>query len=188
MEIVPSAEAEALWKGARNRIITVGKMKEQKNHALLIRSLAILRRSMEAKLMILGHGELSFDLEALARSEGVEEDVIFPGFTLDPWPYYASADLFALSSDYEGYPLVLIEALRSGLKIVSTDCESGPKEILADGEYGQLVPCGDARALAAAIGRALSQPEDGQRLKARAEQLSGVATADRYLRLMLGHA
>jgi glycosyltransferase involved in cell wall biosynthesis len=169
-----------------NRIITVGSFKEQKNHALLIRSFARAFRDRVARLMILGEGPLRPQLEELARAEGVADQVLMPGFTTDPWPYYASADLFVLSSDYEGYPLVLIEAMRSGLSIVSTDCESGPREILEEGKYGTLVGCGDAEALAAAMEEALRRPTDPAALQARAEAISGQGTSDRYLELMLG--
>jgi glycosyltransferase involved in cell wall biosynthesis len=179
-------EIEMLWGDADQRIITVGTFKAQKNHQLLVRSFASAFRGATVKLMILGEGELRFGLEALARELGVAEQVLLPGFTTDPWPYYASADLFALSSNYEGYPLVLIEALRSGLPIVSTDCESGPREILDDGRFGELVPVGDEAALAEAMKSALARPHDTAALRARAEALSGQATSDRYLELMLG--
>jgi glycosyltransferase involved in cell wall biosynthesis len=76
--------------------------------------------------------------------------------------------------------------MRCGLAVVSTDCESGPREILDDGRYGPLVPVGDAEALAAAIGQALDRPADPDSLRARAEALSGQDTSDRYLSLMLG--
>lgn len=179
-------DIECLWGGSEARIITVGSFKEQKNHALLIRSFARLRRNRPAKLMILGDGLLRPVLEALAVTEGVPDDVIMPGFSTDPWPYYASANLFALSSDYEGYPLVLIEAMRSGLTIVSTDCQSGPREILADGEFGTLVPVGDEAAFASALELGLQSQCDPGRLRARAETLSGQGTSDRYLQLMQG--
>lgn len=184
MKTTPAVEA--LWGEAEQRVITVGSFKAQKNHLLLIHSFARAFHGKPVKLMILGQGELRPDLENLASELGVAEQVLLPGFATDPWPYYASADLFALSSDYEGYPLVLIEALRSGLPIVSTDCESGPREILDGGRYGALVPVGDDAALAEAMKEALGRAHDVEALRARAEALSGQATSDRYLELMLG--
>jgi glycosyltransferase involved in cell wall biosynthesis len=181
----PTEDLDALW-GGEPRIITVGSFKEQKNHALLIRSFARLLRRRPAKLMILGDGPLRPELEALARAEGVAEHVLMPGFRLDPWPLYASADLFALSSDYEGYPLVLIEALRSGLRVVSTDCKTGPREILDGGRYGSLVPVGDEVGFAQALEEALSRPANREALMRRADDLSGPETSKRYLDLMLG--
>jgi glycosyltransferase involved in cell wall biosynthesis len=179
-------DIEALWGNAEKRIITVGTLKDQKNHKLLIRSFARAFSGSSVKLMILGEGPLRSDLEALVDAEGLSDRVIMPGFTTEPWPYYASADLFALSSDYEGYPLVLIEAMRCGLSIVSTDCESGPREILEGGRYGILVPIRDEPALAKGLERGLRAANDPAALIRRAETLSGQATSDRYLQLMLG--
>lgn len=185
-DLKSTPHVELLWDGAERRIITVGSLKAQKNHRLLIRSFARAFAGKPVKLMILGQGELEQELEGLTGQLGVADQVLFPGFTTDPWPFYASADLFALSSDYEGYPLVLIEALRSGLPIVSTDCESGPREILDGGRYGALVPVGDEAALADAMTDALLRRHDPDALRARAEALSGQSTSDRYLELMLG--
>lgn len=184
--IKPGPEVDALWGGAGPRILTVGSLKEQKNHALLIRAFARLSRERPARLMILGDGELRPALRALAEAEDVADRVLMPGFATDPWPVYASADLFVLSSDYEGFGLVLVEAMRSGLKIVSTDCEAGPREILADGRYGRLVPCGDLEALAEAMAKALDDQVDIRALAARAEEISGQGSSDRYLELMTG--
>jgi glycosyltransferase involved in cell wall biosynthesis len=179
-------DVDALWNGAAARIITVGSLKDQKNHKLLIRAFARLIRERPARLMILGEGELRSELETLAREDGVAEHVVMPGFFADPWPFYLSASLFVLSSDYEGYPLVLIEAMRAGLPIVSTDCESGPDEILDGGRFGALVPCGNAEALAQALAEMLERPTDPEILRERAESLSGQDTSDRYLELMTG--
>jgi glycosyltransferase involved in cell wall biosynthesis len=134
--------------------------------------------------VILGEGPLRGDLEALIVSYGLEGDVILPGFVSDPWAFYETAQVFALSSQYEGFPLVLIEAMRAGLSIVSTDCESGPREILAGDDYGQLVPPGDTDALARAMARALDDPTDAQLLRERAEVLSGQNVSDLYVRYM----
>jgi glycosyltransferase involved in cell wall biosynthesis len=186
LDIAPPEEIKAMWNGAADRIITVGSLKAQKNHAMLIRAFALLRKRRNAKLMILGEGELREPLRALAAERGVAEDVLFAGFTTDPWPYYESATAFALSSDYEGYPLVLIEAMRCGLPVVSTDCESGPAEILAGGLYGKLTPVGDAAAFAEALEQTLTSRPSANELKARAEALSGETTSARYVALMLG--
>jgi glycosyltransferase involved in cell wall biosynthesis len=107
-----------LWGDAEIRILNVGTLKPQKNQALLLRSFARAFGGTKAKLMILGQGPLRSQLASEAQELGISDQVIMPGFTTDAWPFYASADLFTLSSDYEGYPLVLIEALRCGLPIV----------------------------------------------------------------------
>lgn len=186
----PASEGSAApgWPEGAARLLTVGKLKDQKNHHLLIRAFRLLIQRRAATLMIVGEGPLGEELRAYAREQGVADKVIFAGFTTDPWPYFRSADLFVLSSNYEGYPLVLLEAMRCGLPVVSTDCESGPREILDDGRYGPLVPVGDAEALAAAVEQALDRPADPESLRARAEALSGQDTSDRYLSLMLGEA
>ena len=126
------------------------------------------------------------NLKSLAASEGIGDRITFPGFVIDPWPFFENADLFVLSSDFEGFGLVLVEAMSCGVPVVSTDCESGPREILADGEFGKLVPCNDVEALAKAMAETLDAPLESDRLKARAAELSGADAADRYLALMLG--
>jgi glycosyltransferase involved in cell wall biosynthesis len=177
-------EIEGLWAGADGRIITVGALKAQKNHALLIRAFAELRRRRAAKLIILGEGALRAELEAQVACEGLTEEILFRGFVRDPAPYLASADLFVLSSDYEGFGNVLIEAMQLGISLVSTDCRSGPSEILGHGRFGKLVPCGDAGALAKAMEAGLAKPIDPALLREQAERLSGQASIDRYFELM----
>ena len=99
----------------------------------------------------MGEGEERRALESLVRQLGLEQNVSLPGFVLNPYPCMVRAGVFVLSSKWEGLPGVLIEALYCGLPIIATDCPSGPREILAEGQYGQLVPVGDTRALARAI-------------------------------------
>jgi glycosyltransferase involved in cell wall biosynthesis len=179
-------EAEALWRGGEVRILSAGSLKGQKNQALLLRSFARLRQRRPAHLVLIGDGPLRGALSALADRLGLAGHVSMPGFVTDPWPYYASADLFVLSSDYEGFGNVLVEAMRCGLPVVSTDCKAGPREILADGAYGLLVPVGDEAALAKAMEEALDRRPDADMLKRRAEELSGSRAGERYLDLMLG--
>ena len=181
--IASNAKVEALWKGKGPRIITVGALKEQKNHALLLEAFARVE-DKHATLMLLGQGHLQTTLERQAAALGIAERVLFPGFTVDPWPFLATADLFVLSSDYEGFPLVLAEAMHAGLKVVSTDCVSGPAEMLEGGRYGRLVPCGDAKALAAAIDAALVEPAKPEAARARAVDMAGPAMIQRYTELL----
>jgi len=95
-------------------------------------------------------------LEALVRKLGLEQEVSLPGFVTNPYAYLTRASLFVLSSGWEGLPTVLIEALFCDTSVISTDCPSGPREILRDGQYGQLVPVGDVAAMAQAIEMALA--------------------------------
>ncbi|GLK69706.1 glycosyltransferase [Hansschlegelia plantiphila] len=178
-------QAEALWRAPRGgRILCVGSLKPQKNHGLVIRALARLAPVVDAKLMILGEGALRSELEETARASGVADRVLTPGFFPDPTPFFRSADLFVLASDYEGFGNVIVEALSAGLPVVSTDCRSGPAEILEGGRWGRLTPVGDVDALAAAMTEALSAPRDPEALKRRAADFSLANAARRYLDLL----
>jgi glycosyltransferase involved in cell wall biosynthesis len=132
-------------------ILAVGRLSVQKDFASLIRAFARVRQSSLARLLILGEGEERSHLETLVRRLGLLNDVRMPGFVPNPYPYMCRADLFVLSSRWEGLPGVLIEALYCGTPLVATDCPSGPREILADGRYGTLVPVGDQDAMVQAI-------------------------------------
>lgn len=185
---MPSPEARAiadtLWVcPPGQRILTVGSLKDQKNHPLLLRAFANLPHP-DARLMLLGQGGNEAALLALASDLGIADRVIFAGFHPDPSPFYATADLFVLSSDYEGLPTVLIEALSFGLPVVSTDCPSGPAEILEGGRFGRLVPVGDAPALARAIEDALAAPVDRAALIRRAADFAPEIAARKYLDLL----
>lgn len=137
-------------------VLAVGRLGPQKDFPTLIRAFARLRRNRATRLLILGEGRDRADLEELIRQLKLERDVFLPGFIENPYPYMSHCSLFVLSSRWEGLPGVLIEALYCRATIVSTDCPSGPREILRGGQYGQLVPVGDASALADAMELSLS--------------------------------
>lgn len=181
-----TAEAEAQWKTRGRRILSVGTLKREKNHLLLMRAFAILCRHEAASLTIVGEGPMRLLLESVAEDLGISEAVSMPGQALDPTPYYATANLFALTSDFEGFANVLVEAMAAGLPVVSVDCRSGPREVLADGEFGRLVPVDDAEALAMAIEQSLLEGPDPERLKARASQFRPELAANRYAEFLLG--
>jgi glycosyltransferase involved in cell wall biosynthesis len=145
-------------KGQPPVILGAGRLVLQKDFATLIRAFAGVRRQAHVRLVILGEGELRSELEMLVRELGLEGDVALPGFVDNPFPYMARAAVFVLSSAWEGLPNVLIQAMALGTPVVSTDCPSGPREILKGGEYGKLVAVGDDRALAEAIRVALELP------------------------------
>lgn len=181
----PFSEVAGTWLRARRRVLNVGEFKAQKDQATLLRAFALLPGESGAHLLMLGNGALEADLVALATQLAIAERVTFAGFVPDPTPYYRQADLFVLSSAWEGFGNVIVEALEQGTAVVSTDCEAGPREILSDGEYGALVPVGDAVALAAAMEQALGQTHDAERLKRRAGEFSVEKAAESYLRLLL---
>jgi glycosyltransferase involved in cell wall biosynthesis len=139
-------------------ILGVGRLGRAKDFATLLRSFARLRQERVCRLMILGQGRQRDRLQHLAHRLGVTADFELPGFVANPYAYMARAGLFVLSSLWEGCPNVLIEALATGTPVVATDCPSGPREILAGGRYGPLVPVRDADALAAAMARTLDHP------------------------------
>ena len=178
------AEAEALWPmKPGKRILTVGSLKAQKNQALLLQAFARLEAD-DACLMLLGIGRQEASLRELAADLEIEDRVVFAGFRPDPTPFYCTSDLFVLSSDYEGFGNVIVEALACGISVVSTDCPSGPSEILDHGRYGLLVNVGDADGLSAAIALALQSPIDKQDLMRRAADFRPLFAAGRYLKLM----
>lgn len=137
-------------------ILAVGSLTPQKDFPNLIRAFALVRKTRKARLLILGEGEERTQIEALVKQLGLDQDVSLPGFNINPYPFMVRAPVFVLSSRWEGLPTVLIEALACGALVVSTDCPSGPREILRDGQYGQLVPVEDSINLAQAIDNALA--------------------------------
>jgi glycosyltransferase involved in cell wall biosynthesis len=181
------ASAVARWPANTKRILAVGALKAEKNYPLLLRALTRVRERMPASLLILGDGPLRGALELQVADMGLVDAVVFAGFSTDPWPFYAAADLFVLSSDCEGFGNVLVEAMHAGLPIVSTDCPNGPREILADGAYGALVPCSDEAALAGAL-MAEDTMIDPAHLRYRAAMLSSGSAIDAHAQLLIGKA
>ncbi len=164
-------------------IVNAGRMSEQKDHETLIRAFACLGSKPQPYLAILGDGPLRPSLEALATELGVTDRILTPGIIANPLPTFKAADLFVLSSRYEGLPLVLVETLACGTPVVSTDCPYGPREILNGGEFGTLVPIGNPAALAKAIDDSLGRTHERQRLIIRSEQFSIEQCAKEYAEL-----
>jgi glycosyltransferase involved in cell wall biosynthesis len=132
-------------------ILAMGRLTRQKGFDILIRAFAELKKQRSVRLIILGEGEDRNNLQNLCKELNVDQDVRLPGFISNPYPHLANASLFVLSSRWEGLPTVLVEALYCGIPIVATDCPSGPREILKNGLYGQLVPVDDAESLTRAM-------------------------------------
>jgi len=159
----------------------VGRLAVQKDFPTLLRAFARLRAARPARLMILGEGDRRSELEQLASALGISADVRLPGFVENPLAYMRRAAVFVLSSIYEGFGNVLVEALACGCPIVSTDCPGGPAEILEHGRFGRLVPVGDVAALGDALLATLAAPRESEALVARARDFSAAVIADRYL-------
>ena len=168
-------------------ILGMGRLVAQKDFSTLLRAFAQVQAKRPVRLIILGEGTQRAELEALVTRLGISGHVWLPGFVDNPYAYLSQAALFALSSAWEGLPNALIEALACGCPVVSTDCPSGPTEILDGGVYGPLVPVGDAAALAQAILGVLAAPPDPDRLRTRAAAFSLHQAADRYLQVLLEH-
>ena len=171
---VPLQPEHIVWSSDRLTIVAVGRLVPQKSFAVLLRAVAELVRAKKypVNLLLVGDGELRTELTQLTTELNITEYVHWLGWQHNPYQYMAAADVFVLSSYFEGFGNVLVEALALGVPVVSTDCPSGPSEILAGGEYGQLVPVGDSAALALAIKETLAEKSDSERLKKRAEDFS----------------
>ena len=139
---------------------------------------------VDARLLILGDGECRSALAAQAKALGIADSVFMPGFVANSSPYYQHADLHVLSSTGEGFGNVIVEALAAGTPVVSTDCPNGPREILADGKFGRLVPVGDVEALAAAMRESLASEHDSGALMARAQDFGIDTAVDQYEKLL----
>lgn len=164
-------------------ILTVGRLTAAKDHPTLLRAFAKLRQQQPARLIILGEGETRLAVERLAEELHLENDLLMPGFIHDPLPWIGKADVFALSSAWEGFGNVLVEAMACGTPVVSTDCPSGPAEILGDGRWGRLVPVGDPEELCSAMLVALRAGERNTAVE-RAQQFTVEHAAKRYLEVL----
>ena len=165
-------------------IMGVGRLTKQKDFYTLIDAFAQVRAQRAARLIILGEGILHESLEGHARCLGVGDHVDLPGYVWDPIPWLARADLFVLSSRYEGLANVIIEALAAGTPVVATDCPNGPKEILDGGRIGPIVPMGDADAMAAAMLDVLDNPPPQSLLSEGLDRFRSEQVARRYLEVM----
>ncbi|MGG7053950.1 glycosyltransferase [Nitrosomonas sp. ANs5] len=140
-------------------VLAVGRLTAAKDHKTLIRAFARVRQKQAARLVILGEGECRNELGALVKTLGLDDCVSMPGFANNPFQYMRRAQLFVLSSAWEGLPTVLLEAMACGTKVVSTNCKSGPSEILELGKWGELVPVGNDEALADSIIKNLDEQQ-----------------------------
>ncbi len=160
-------------------VLGVGSLTEQKDFQTLIKAFSVVRgQNKKYKLVILGEGPQRNDLESLCSKLSLEDDVCMPGEIDNPYPYMNDADLFVLSSRWEGFGIVTVEAMAFGTPVIATDCPYGPSEILENGKYGTLVPTGNAKALAEAIQTTASDPVDETLLYHRASDfhIENIAT------------
>ena len=167
-------------------IVAVGRLVRKKDYPTLLSALSMLRQKRPARLIILGEGPKRRDIERLRSTFGLDQAVDLPGRVDNPFAYLARASLYVLSSTYEGMPSALIEALACGCPAVSTDCPSGPSEILDSGRIGHLVPVGNCQALADAMATTLENPPPRHRQRSRGAAFSAERTIDGYLEVLDG--
>jgi glycosyltransferase involved in cell wall biosynthesis len=161
--------------------LAVGRLADVKDYPTLLRAFALVLRDLPARLLILGEGPQRNDLQQLAQHLQVNDHFALPGYTANPYSALARADAFVLSSRYEGLPNAMIEALACGCPVVSTDCPSGPAEILQSGRYGELVPVGDVQSLAAAMLRTVERPISATLLRSRSAAFTLERALPEYL-------
>lgn len=195
---LPDRAKEAIehpWfaSGAPPVVLSIGRLGRQKDFPTLLRAFARVRATRPLRLIILGAASDPDEQDnrqarftALADELGITADLAFLGFVSNPFAYMARAAVLVLSSTYEGFPNVLVEAMACGCPVVSTDCPSGPAEILDNGRFGPLVPVGDEVAMAAAIATVLDCPPDKDQLRARAAVFSFDQAIDNYEAVLLG--
>jgi glycosyltransferase involved in cell wall biosynthesis len=165
-------------------ILGVGRLTKQKDFSTLIKAFAIVKQNLSARLVILGEGEERSTLQRLVEELKLEKVVNMPGFVDNPYAYMSKATVLVLSSAWEGFGMVIAEAMACGIPVVSTNCQSGPAEILEEGKYGKLVEVGDVEGLAQAIVNTVKNPVDFNSLLNRALNFSVENSVDRYLYLL----
>ena len=165
-------------------VLAPGRLQKEKDYSTLIKAFALLSSRRSCRLVILGEGRGRKRLERLAQELGLAGRISLPGWVENPFAFMSHASLFVVSSRYEGLSMVLVEAMACGCPCVSTDCPSGPAEILRNGEVGPLVPVGDEVALAEVMHQVIDQPPDRRTLQARATDFSLERAVDEYEMLL----
>jgi glycosyltransferase involved in cell wall biosynthesis len=160
-------------RGSGRSVVAMGRLTRQKRFDLLLRAFHQCAKKHDGwSLIILGEGEERRSLEALTSELGLRGRVSLSGLVQEPTQILKGAELFVMSSQYEGFPNALLEAMACGVAVISTDCASGPREIIRDGVNGVLVPPNDVEALASAMDRLMSNQAERQRLGANAREVT----------------
>lgn len=185
--IQQAAGQQVAGKPNRPYILSAGRLEYQKAHEVLIRAFAASRAWRSHALVILGKGSLINDLHRLAAQLGIGEHVRFIGFVANPYAWMAQADLFVLSSRWEGFPTVAAEALACGTPLLMTDCKFGPRDVIEPGISGELVPVDDVDAMARGIADLIAAPERRAALReaglARVQRFAIEAMVEQYAKL-----
>jgi len=168
-------------------IVAAGRLEPQKDYPTLIQAFSLVKHKIpNARLLILGEGSQRASLQTQIKKQQLNDSIQLAGHVENPFAYMSNADLFVLSSAWEGFGNVLVEAMATGTPVVSTDCPSGPSEILDQGRYGRLTPVGDTEALAVAILETLESPLPPETLIARSHEFDITRAAEKYHHVLLG--
>jgi len=163
-------------------IIAVGRLTKAKDYPTFLRAFSLICKKRKAHLVILGEGEERKNLENLIHKLNLPENVAFLGFQKNPYKYMQKASVFVLSSKREGFPNVIVEAMTCGVPVISTNCQSGPNEIIKNGENGILVPVGDEKALAEAILKVLNNHSLRQKFSEQGRKKAQDFTAEKSIK------
>jgi glycosyltransferase involved in cell wall biosynthesis len=185
-ELAPSVPPEAWVRDHERVVLAVGRLDAQKGFDVLVRAFARVRGQRPGwRLVLVGDGPERAALQALAASLGVQDAVAMPGRVGNVGRWLGRADVYVLSSRFEGFPNTLVEAMDAGIACIATDCETGPREIVRDGEDGLLVPVDDPRAMADALlaltGDGRRRAELGERARAVAERFDEARIEARWM-------
>ena len=164
-------------------LLSVGRLKKSRDLTRLINAFTLIKNYQEIKLLILGEGPEKDFLNKVIKDNNLENNIEIIGYVEDPYPYYICSDIYIHSSIYDAMPLVLIEALICGCNIISTDCNSGPREILDNGKYGTLIPISNSLAMAKAIDLNLSKKNDNLDIKDRSKIFDIKKISQKYIDL-----
>ncbi len=176
------------YRSESHKIVAAGRLSDQKNYKMMIDAVKLVSREYEdVSLSIYGIGELEEQLRLYIKEQELEGKVSLMGRSNELFNVYKDADVYVMSSDYEGMPNALAEAMAIGLPCISTDCKTGPRDLIEDGKNGYLVPCNDPEALAGKLKHIFSMPEGEQRLlgeNARAKIISFCGEENSLARLI----
>ena len=167
---VLNGDAQGSKESSCRTVVAMGRLARQKGFDILVHAFSqCVESHPDWSLVILGEGEERGSLETLVGKLGLKDRIGLPGLVQDPTRFLQGADLFVMSSRFEGFPNALLEAMACGLAVISTDCPSGPREIIRSGVDGVLVPC-DAESLASAMHHLMEDHAERQRLGANARE------------------
>lgn len=180
-------EFEAFYNTELPVVIGVGRLNDQKNFSLLIEAFEGVNKQIESRLIILGEGPNRPELEKMVEDKGLKDRVLLPGFVPNPIDYIKKSNVFVMSSSWEGFGNVIVEAMGTGISVVSTDCPSGPAEILNHSKYGTLVSMNNQKEMSNAIIEMIENPLDSEMVITRAKDFSVATIANQYLNLIKTH-